>query len=169
VKGTPLAAAVAAPLAISCPLIAPVISHSGNPVKVLYSPTVTGGVAPVIASCQPTSGSAFPIGHTAVTCTATDSQQHVDSCATSVIVTGSGGSSPALSGVPTEFDAFVATLTGKCPTETFKAGIVSVTTGSFTNFAKGSCSALANGKKVHVQGLVQPDTTVVATAITFVK
>jgi Domain of unknown function (DUF5666)/Fibronectin type III domain len=157
------------PLSISCPLIAPVVSPSGNPVNVYFSPTVTGGLAPVSTSCVPVSGSLFSVGATAITCTATDAQPQVTSCATSVTVTSTKSSSPTSTGVPTQFDGLVATLTGACPTATFTVGTVSVTTSSVTNYTKGSCSSLKNGKTVHVQGLVQPDATVVATAITFIK
>jgi len=88
-----------------------------------------------------------------------------------VIVSSTNPNSPTPtpSGPLTEFEGLVTALAGKCPTATFKVGTMSVTTGSVTNYAKGSCGSLANGRNVHVQGLVQPDMSVVATAITYIK
>jgi hypothetical protein len=60
-------------LGIACPVIAPVVAHNATSARVNFdSPTVTGGVAPVNASCTPASGSQLPVGTTTVTCTATD-------------------------------------------------------------------------------------------------
>jgi Domain of unknown function (DUF5666)/Fibronectin type III domain/HYR domain len=174
---TPTVPAPTSTPTIACPLMAPVASHSGNAMKVYFSPTVTGGVAPITTSCTPLSGSLFQIGTTPVTCLATDAQRQVDSCATSVIVYSSNPNSPSpppSGNTATEFEGVVNSLTGKCPTATFKVGTVtvgtvSVTTDSFTNYAKGACGSLSNGRNVHVQGLVQPDASVVATAITYIK
>jgi hypothetical protein len=86
-----------------------------------------------------------------------------------VIIGSAKSSSPTPTGVPAEFDGLIATLAGKCPAATFKVGTVSVMTGSSTNYAKASGSSLGNRRKVHVQGLTQPDAAVVATAITFIR
>jgi lysophospholipase L1-like esterase len=43
-------------------------------------PTVAGGAAPVNATCAPASGSEFPLGSTATTCTATDSAGTTATC-----------------------------------------------------------------------------------------
>lgn len=50
------------------------------------APTVTGGVAPVTASCTAVTGSAFPIGTSTVTCTATDAAAQSASCTFAVRV-----------------------------------------------------------------------------------
>ena len=63
-------------------------SPTGSPVSIVYeTPTATGGSPPVVIACAPQSGSTFPIGVTAVSCTATDQTQKVDSCAFTVTVT----------------------------------------------------------------------------------
>jgi lysophospholipase L1-like esterase len=48
--------------------------------------TVIGGASPVTTTCTPASGSQFGLGTTAVSCTATDSRQRVDSCSFPVVV-----------------------------------------------------------------------------------
>ncbi len=167
-------------LDISCPLIPPVVSHSGLPVKVTFdSPTVTGGTAPYTTFCAPSSGASFPVGATGVTCLATDAKHQTDTCATSVIVTtDKTGTSPSplpiATGTPIEFDGQVVNLAGRCPTTSFTVSLglateqpYHVTTTSFTAYAKGACAALTNSKKLHVQGLQQADGSVIATAITF--
>lgn len=159
-----------APLAISCPLVTQVVSHSGNPVKVTFAPTTTGGVAPITTTCTPPSGSNFNIGMTAVMCSAVDASGATDSCATSVIVTSAKpGSSPGVSGTPTTVDGTISALTGSCPTTSFQLNGFAVSTLSATSYAKGSCSSLASGKNVHVEGLAQSDGSIIATAITFTK
>jgi lysophospholipase L1-like esterase len=50
-------------------------------------PTATGGVQPVNVSCTPTPGSPFPIGTTAVQCTATAANGQTGACSFSVTVT----------------------------------------------------------------------------------
>jgi hypothetical protein len=77
---------LASALSITCPVIPPLAAISGNPVKVDFSPTVTGGVAPVTTTCSPSSGTLFPTGRTAVMCSAYDSLGHAVSCATSISV-----------------------------------------------------------------------------------
>ena len=44
------------------------------------APTVSQGAPPVNTSCSPASGSAFPLGTTNVTCTATDAQARTATC-----------------------------------------------------------------------------------------
>jgi lysophospholipase L1-like esterase len=48
--------------------------------------TTTGGKAPVTTSCSQTSGFAFPVGSTTVSCNASDAAGHIASCAFSVTV-----------------------------------------------------------------------------------
>jgi hypothetical protein len=156
-------------LTIMCPAPS-ATSPSGKPVVVTFAPAVSGGTAPISSSCTPASGSRFPVGATALTCSASDASMLTASCSSNVIVTSNSSSSPPpATGVLTDFDGVMATLTGNCPTATFTIGTVSVTTSSVTNYAKGSCSSLADGKRVHVQGLLQPNGTVVATSIAYVK
>jgi lysophospholipase L1-like esterase len=92
---------------ITCPEApAPVTSPTGQATVVQYgTPTVSGGAPAVSVSCSPPAGSPFPIGTTAVTCTATDTRQRVDSCAFNVVV----NQSPRLSA--TRFIAFGDSIT----------------------------------------------------------
>src|SRR5689334_10658656 len=58
---------------ISCPTDQTVRSVAAPTQPVTYDvPAVTGGTAPVQTSCNPASGSNFPLGSTTVTCTASD-------------------------------------------------------------------------------------------------
>lgn len=75
-------------LTIACPVIQPVTA-SGNAGKAIVKfadPVVSGGKAPVTASCTPRSGSQFAIGTTTVSCRATDALQQVAACTTSATV-----------------------------------------------------------------------------------
>jgi uncharacterized protein YodC (DUF2158 family) len=75
-----------APLpSISCPVVTG-SSSDGKPVAVNFSPTVTGGAAPVTATCSPASGTMFPIGNSPFTCTVTDSLLRTASCSSVVVV-----------------------------------------------------------------------------------
>jgi lysophospholipase L1-like esterase len=73
---------------ISCPEAPPAVtSPNGQATAVQYgTPIVTGGAPTVSVACAPPAGSMFPIGTTAVTCTATDARQRVDSCSFNVVV-----------------------------------------------------------------------------------
>jgi lysophospholipase L1-like esterase len=51
-------------------------------------PTTTGGTQPVSVSCTPASGSAFPLGTTAVLCTATDASSRQAVCGFDVVAKG---------------------------------------------------------------------------------
>lgn len=80
-KPTPVA------LAISCPAPATTASADGGPVAVTFSsPGLSGGQAPVTTACTPASGSAFPLGTSNVTCTATDAARSAASCTFPVMV-----------------------------------------------------------------------------------
>jgi lysophospholipase L1-like esterase len=75
------------PLTITCPAAQSASSPNGAPVAVNFgAPTTTGGVAPVQVSCTRTSGSTFPVGTTAVQCTATDAASTTRSCNFNVVV-----------------------------------------------------------------------------------
>ncbi len=52
------------------------------------APTVTGGTEPVGVACTPASGSAFPLGTTAVSCVATDASARQASCSFNVVLSG---------------------------------------------------------------------------------
>ena len=72
-------------LSISCP--SPVLtSPDGNSISVTFTPTVSGGVAPVSTSCSPASGSKFSVGTTSFSCTAVDVTQQKASCTSTVVV-----------------------------------------------------------------------------------
>jgi lysophospholipase L1-like esterase len=77
------------PPAVTCPVApSPVTSTNGQSAQVTYGQaSVTGGTAPVSLSCAPPSGSAFNIGSTAVTCTATDAVHRTASCSFTATVT----------------------------------------------------------------------------------
>ena len=51
-------------------------------------PATTGGTAPVSVACSPASGSAFPLGTTTVTCTATDASSRTAVCGFDVVAKG---------------------------------------------------------------------------------
>ena len=53
---------------------------------VFFSSSATGGCAPVNVSCNPPSGSTFPIGTTTVTCTASDSCGNSTNCSFTITV-----------------------------------------------------------------------------------
>ena len=77
------------PPTITCPLSQALSSPLGSPVSVAYgTATVVGGKAPITTMCTPPSGSEFPVGSTAVTCTAVDALQRTDSCVFGVTVAG---------------------------------------------------------------------------------
>lgn len=73
---------------ITCPAApGPLTSPNGLPIPVQYGAALaTGGAPTVSTSCTPPSGSTFPIGSTAVVCTATDGRQRTDSCMFNVVV-----------------------------------------------------------------------------------
>ena len=65
-----------------------VTTSNGQPAVVSYgAPSVTGGTTPVSTTCTPSSGSAFNVGSTVVTCTATDAVRRTAGCSFPVSVT----------------------------------------------------------------------------------
>lgn len=78
---------IPAGMSIACPAPSG-SSTNGSPIALTFSPTVSGGTAPISSSCAPASGSLFPVGVTALTCSATDSSAQSASCTSSAVVTG---------------------------------------------------------------------------------
>jgi lysophospholipase L1-like esterase len=73
---------------IACPADATVRGITGATQPVTFNaPTVTDGTAPVNVSCSQTSGAAFPLGTTTVTCTAIDARSRQAACAFNVTLT----------------------------------------------------------------------------------
>ena len=74
------------PPTITCPAApAPVTSPTGQGVTVLYG-TAIATPSNTTVSCAPASGSTFPVGTTAIICTATDATQRTASCTFNVVV-----------------------------------------------------------------------------------
>jgi lysophospholipase L1-like esterase len=73
---------------ITCPdAPPPATATNGQTAVVQYgTATFTGGGPNVSISCAPPNGSLFPIGSTAVVCTASDARQRTDSCSFNVVV-----------------------------------------------------------------------------------
>ena len=102
-------------LEIACPAASQAQSFDGGPVTVHFEPVPSGGQQPVTVEWTPSSGSAFGIGSTEVTCSASDALQQTASCAFRVTVLG-----PRMLAV-TRFLAFGDSIT---------AGVVSPPAGS---------------------------------------
>ncbi|MGE0862457.1 MAG: GDSL-type esterase/lipase family protein [Vicinamibacterales bacterium] len=75
------------PPTLTCPanVTASTTSTSGTTVS-FSAPTVAAGKEPVTVACTPASGSTFPMGATAVTCTGTDALNRTNSCSFTVTV-----------------------------------------------------------------------------------
>ena len=74
-------------LGVGCPADVQVQSPDGLPTGVTFAaPRTAGGQDPVTTQCAPPSGSAFDVGTTAVTCTASDALQQSASCSFAVTV-----------------------------------------------------------------------------------
>jgi lysophospholipase L1-like esterase len=94
------------PPTITCPANRQVNAQQGQPTPVTFDPPVTqNGQPPVAVNCAPASGSAFPLGPTPVTCTATDAQARTATCTFTVTL----ATAPTLSF--TKFVAFGDSLT----------------------------------------------------------
>lgn len=73
------------PPQIACGSAISVTDIVGTSQNVTYpAPTVSQGAPPVNTACSPASGSAFPLGDTTVTCTATDAQSRTANCSFTV-------------------------------------------------------------------------------------
>ncbi|MCR4375561.1 MAG: GDSL-type esterase/lipase family protein [Acidobacteria bacterium] len=95
---------------LSCPASASVDSPEGAAMPVTFTvPTAVGGQTPVTVTCTRVSGSAFALGSTIVSCTATDALARQASCNFNVTVTAL----PRIS--KTRFLAFGDSITfGRC-------------------------------------------------------
>jgi lysophospholipase L1-like esterase len=90
---------------IVCPANVTVRGVTGSSQPATYpAATVSGGATPVTVTCNPASGSTFPLGGTAVSCTASDAQARQATCSFNVTLTAA-----ALS--VTKFDTFGDSLT----------------------------------------------------------
>jgi len=77
------------PPAIVCPVDVDVTGVAGPTQPITFTvPTATAGTQPVTVTCSPNSGSAFPLGTTAVRCTASDAAARQASCNFNVTVKG---------------------------------------------------------------------------------
>jgi hypothetical protein len=99
-------------------------SCTNNTAIVFYTSTASGGCSPVNVSCNPPSGSSFPIGTTSVTCTATDGCGNSTNC--SFVITVRPYTCPAL---------VLTCSTNITVTTTNAAG----TTVFYTSTAAGGC------------------------------
>ena len=77
------------PMQMSCPADISVRAVPGATQPVTFDPpTVTGGSGAVQTSCNPASGSAFPLGTTAVNCSASDAAARATTCSFRINLTG---------------------------------------------------------------------------------
>ena len=74
------------PPKITCPAAQSAQSLDGGATTVNFTATAVNGQAPVVTMCLPAAGSAFTIGQSTVTCSATDALQRRDSCSFTVTV-----------------------------------------------------------------------------------
>jgi acyl-CoA thioesterase-1 len=73
---------------LACPADVDVPGVTGSSRTIGYAPpALQGGYPPVTVSCTPSSGAAFPLGATLVTCTARDSLDQQRACAFTVTLT----------------------------------------------------------------------------------
>lgn len=85
----PAPAPVANPPAVSCPADVTVTGVLGSGQAVTFAvPVATAGTAPVTVTCAPAAGTAFPLGTTAVRCTASDAAARQAACSFNVTVRG---------------------------------------------------------------------------------
>ena len=71
-------------LTVTCP--SPVLTAPAGTTPVTLTPTVRGGTPPVQTSCDPPSGSPFPIGTSPLLCMALDARRAVDFCTGQVVI-----------------------------------------------------------------------------------
>lgn len=80
---------VADPPQISCPADVTITSVAAPSQAVTFAaPTVTAGATPVTTTCAPESGASFPLGTTAVSCTASDAMTRTATCRFNVTLKG---------------------------------------------------------------------------------
>jgi hypothetical protein len=151
----------ASPLTISCPAPS-ATSYDGRAAVLNFSPVVNGGIQPVRTVCTPPSGTAFPVGTTAISCTATDAALTTASCTTSASVVSNPGQSSF------DFEGIASELNGQCPILAFSAGSHRVYVDGQTAFNQGLCQSLKAGTRVHVIGVARYNGVVSASSITIV-
>ena len=101
----------ATPPQIACPADISIRSVATPSQPVNFDPPgVTGGAPPVQTTCTPASGSTFPLGSTAVNCTATDASARTAMCSFKVTLSGF---SIALTKYETFGDSLTAGETGR--------------------------------------------------------
>ena len=66
-----------------------------------------------------------------------------------------------------ELEGSVSNLSGTCPALTFTVRATTVRTNGVTRFTDGSCSRIANGVRLEVEGRRQPDGSILATEVEF--
>jgi lysophospholipase L1-like esterase len=75
------------PPTVTCPADIQASARLGQPPVIVFdTPVAAGGAAPVSTTCAPASNTAFPLGATRVTCTATDSRGKTGTCGFTVMV-----------------------------------------------------------------------------------
>jgi len=75
------------PPTITCPANITVTAASGKRLTIVtYAVTAADNCSPVTVTCNPPSGSSFPIGTTPVSCSATDASNNTASCSFTVTV-----------------------------------------------------------------------------------
>jgi lysophospholipase L1-like esterase len=75
------------PLVLNCPPAVEIESADGQPVPIQFeAPQASGGVAPITTTCSATSGAAFNVGSTTVTCSAVDARGTAATCSFQVTV-----------------------------------------------------------------------------------
>lgn len=74
------------PPTLTCPAAVTASTTATGTTVTFAEPTVTAGKEPVTVACTPASGGTFPVGTTAVTCTATDALNRTASCSFNVTV-----------------------------------------------------------------------------------
>lgn len=77
------------PPSVSCPADVTVTGVAGTSQPVAFNvPVATAGTPPVTVTCAPAAGTAFPLGTTAVRCTASDAAARQASCSFNVTLRG---------------------------------------------------------------------------------
>ena len=114
---------------IACPADITVGNDPGNCSAVVnFTPTVSDNCPGVTYVCSPPSGTAFPVGTTTVTCTATDAAGNMESCSFTVTVEDVEDPTIAVSVSPTMLwppnhmmknISATVTTTDNCPGETY--------------------------------------------------
>lgn len=79
---------------MTCPVDQTVTATSSVGAMVNFSPSATDNCATLMTACSPASGSTFPLGFTAVTCTATDGAGLQHSCSFNIHVTSTPVATP---------------------------------------------------------------------------